>query len=102
MTTTLCTVEFLVKLGNTVVQGAVCKAKLLGVNQASDDGILSNRESSDTTDALGEAELSLVQKGQFIKGQGLYEIWVEISGKPVASARTTIPNQATVQFEDLL
>lgn len=99
---TLCTVQFRVKLGDTAVDGAVCKAKLLGVNQASDGTILSNEESSDTTDDGGVAELQLVRKDAIVKGSGRYKIWVEIDGKPVASVETKIPAQATIQFEDLL
>jgi hypothetical protein len=98
----LCTVQFRVKLSNTAVEGAVCKAKLLGINQATDGTILSNAESSDTTDSDGIAELQLVQKGDIVKGDGVYKMWVEISGEPVASVETTIPNQSTCLFEDLL
>lgn len=98
----LCTVQFRVKLSETAVSGAVCKAKLLGVNQASDGTILSTEELSDTTDSNGIAELQLVQKGSVVKGSGMYKIWVEIAGKPVASVETTLPNQSTVLFEDLL
>lgn len=99
---TLCTVQFRVKLSDTAVSGAVCKAKLLGINHASDGTILSNAESSDTTDAQGVAELELVQKGSIVKGSGLYKIWVEIGGNPVSSVETTIPSQSTFLFEDLL
>lgn len=98
----LCTVSFQVKLSDTEVAGAVCKAKLLGINQASDGVILSNAESSATTDALGVAELQLVRKDSIVKGQGLYKIWVEIAGNPVASVETTIPSQSTVLFEDMI
>jgi hypothetical protein len=98
----LCTVQFRVKLSDTAVSGAVCKAKLLGINQATDGTILSNAELSDTTDSEGVAELQLVQKGSILKGSGLYKISVEIDGKPVASVETTIPNQSTYLFEDLL
>jgi len=98
----LCTVQFRVKQSDTAVEGAVCKAKLLGINQASDGTVLSNQDLSDTTDADGIAELQLVQKGSIVKGDGLYDIRVEIDGKPVASVRTTIPNQSTKLFEDLL
>jgi len=99
---TLCTVQFRVKLSDTAVAGAVCTAKLKGINQAADGTILSNEESSDTTDAQGVAELQLVQKGTIVKGNGIYEITVEIDEKPVASKDTTIPNQDTYLFEDLL
>lgn len=98
----LCTVQFRVKLSNTAVSGAVCKAKLQGINQASDGTILSNAESSDTTDSEGIAELQLVQKTSLVKGSGIYRISVTIVGKPVASIETTIPSQTTVLFEDLL
>jgi hypothetical protein len=98
----LCTVQFRVKLADTAVSGAVCKAKLIGVNQASDGVILSNAESSDTTDSEGVAELQLVQKGSVVKGNGIHKIWVEIAGNPVASVETAIPNQSTILFEDLL
>lgn len=98
----LCTVQFRVKLSETAVSGAICKAKLLGINQASDGTILSTEEMSDTTDSNGIAELQLVQKGSIVKGSGLYKIWIEIAGKPVASVETTLPNQSTVLFEDLL
>lgn len=99
---TLCTVQFRVKLSAIPVSGAVCKARLIGVNQAADGTILSNAESSATTDAAGIAELQLVQKGSIAKGSGIYKIWVEIAGQPVASVETTIPNQNVVLFEDLL
>ena len=98
----LCTVQFRVKISGTAVSGAVCKAKLNGVNHASDGTVLSNQESSDTTDGSGVAELELVQQGSIVKGSGLYDIWVEIDGKPVASAKTTIPSQSTILFEDLM
>ena len=98
----LCTVSFQVKLSATAVEGAVCKARLLGTNQASDGTILSNAESSGTTGAGGSAELELVRKDSIVKGNGIYKIWIEIDGKPVASVETTIPNQATIYFEDLL
>ncbi len=98
----LCTVSFQVKLSATAVSGAVCKAKLLGINQASDGTILSNAESSVITDSDGAAELELVRKDSIVKGNGRYKIWVEIAGNPVASVETSIPNQATVYFEDLL
>jgi len=99
---TLCTLQFRILLSNAPVSGAVCKARLLGTNQASDGTLLSNAESSDTTDASGVAELQLVQKGQIVKGSGIYRITVEIAGKPVASVETTIPNQSTCLFSDLL
>lgn len=98
----LCTVQFRVNLSSTAVSGAVCKAKLLGINQAADGIILSNEEVSDTTDSEGIAELQLVRKASIVKGSGIYKIWIEIDGKPVASIETTIPNQSTVLFEDLL
>ena len=98
----LCIVTFTVKLSATAVEGAVCRAKLLGVNHAIDGTILSNAESSDTTDSEGGAELQLVKKGYISHGSGIYRITVEISGKPVASVETTIPSQATISFEDLL
>lgn len=98
----LCTVNFQVKLSGTAVSGAVCKAKLQGINQASDGTILSNAELSDTTDAQGEAELELVRKDSIVKGSGIYRIWIEIDGRPVASVETKIPNQSTIYFEDLL
>lgn len=99
---TLCTVQFRVKLSNTAVSGAVCKAKLQGVNQAADGTILSNVETSDTTDSEGIAELELVRKGSIVKGSGVYKIWIEISGNPVSSVETAIPNQSVILFEDLL
>ena len=98
----LCTVQFRVKLSDAAVSGAVCKAKLLGTNQASDGVILSNDESSDTTDAQGVAELQLVRKDQIVKGNGRYKIWVEVDGNTIASAETKIPSQSTALFEDLL
>jgi hypothetical protein len=98
----LCTVQFRVKKSGTAVEGAVCKANLAGINQAADGTILSNQELSDTTDSLGVAELELVQIGSIVKGCGIYSITVEIDGKPVASVKTTIPNQSTILFEDLL
>jgi hypothetical protein len=98
----LCTVQFRVNLSGTPVQGAVCRARLQGTNQATDGTILSNAELSDTTDSLGVADLQLVQAGAITKGSGRYKIWVEISGKPVASVETTIPNESTYLFEDLL
>ena len=48
------------------------------------------------------AELQLVQKGAIAKGNGIYKIWVEINGKPVASVQQTIPNQTTILFEQLM
>lgn len=99
---TLCTVQFRVKTGNTAVSGAVCKAKLQGINHASDGTIQSNAESSDTSDADGIAELQLVQKSSIVKGSGIYKMWVEIDGNPVSSVERTIPNQSTFLFEDLL
>jgi hypothetical protein len=98
----LCTVSFQVKLSDTDVSGAVCKAKLLGINQAADETVLSNVESSATTNAQGAAELELVRKDAIVKGNGVYKIWIEIDGKPVANVQTDIPNQSTVYFEDLL
>ncbi len=98
----LCTVQFVVKLAATAVSGAVCKAKLLGVNQAADGTILSNEEASDTTDAQGVAELALVREDSIVKGSGRYKIWVEIAGKPVANVERAIPGQATISFEDLM
>lgn len=100
--TPLCTVGFTVKLSDTEVSGAVCKSRLLGINQASDGTILSNAESSDTTDANGVAELALVRKSAIVKGDGRYKIWVEIAGQPVANITTTIPDQGSISFEDLL
>jgi hypothetical protein len=98
----LCTVQFRVKLSATAVSGAVCKARLLGTNQAANGTILSPEELSDTTDSEGVAELQLVQKGSIVKGDGRYKIWTEIAGKTVASVETVIPNQSTILFEDLL
>jgi len=98
----LCTVQFRVFSGATPVSGAICKGRLQGVNQASDGTILSNAESSDTTDSNGIAELEVVRQDQIVKGSGIYKLWVEIDGKPVASVETKIPNQATMLFEDLL
>jgi hypothetical protein len=98
----LCTVRFRVRLSAIAVQGAVCKARLLGINQAADGTILSNEELSVTTDSGGVAELELVRQDAIVKGAGVYVIQVEINGKPVANVRTTIPNQSTVLFEDLI
>jgi len=89
-------------LSDTAVSGAVCKAQLLGINQAADGTVLSNAISSDTTDSEGVAELQLVREDSIVKGNGVYKIWVEIASAPVASVETTIPNQNTVLFEDLL
>ena len=98
----LCTVQFRVLLSSAPVQDAVCKAKLQGINQATDGTLLSNAELSATTTASGVAELQLVRKGSIVKGSGTYKIWVEIAGQPVASVETTIPNQSSVLFEDLI
>jgi len=98
----LCTVQFRVKKSGIAVSGAVCKAQLLGINTAADGVILSNEESSDTTDAEGIAELELVQAGQIVKGSAIYKLWIEIAGRPVASVECQIPSQSTVLFEDLL
>jgi hypothetical protein len=98
----LCTVQFRVKLSSTAVEGAVCKAKLLSTNQAADGTVLSNAESSDTTDSEGVAELQLVRRGEITKGNGMYRIWIEIDGNTIASVDTSIPNQSTILFEDLL
>ena len=92
----LCTVQFRVNLSATAVSGAVCKARLLGINQASDGTILSNAESSDTTDSEGVAELELVRKDSVVKGSGIYKIWIEIGGRPTASIETAIPSQSTI------
>jgi hypothetical protein len=97
-----CTVQFRVQLAGVAVSGAVCKARLIGINQASDGVILSNVEASDTTDSEGIAELTLVRKDSIVKGMGTYRIWVEIAGNPVASVERAIPNQSTILFEDLL
>ena len=102
MAVSLCTVSFSIKIGNTAVEGAVCKARLLGTNQGTAEGVLSNQESSATTDSAGDASLSLVQHGEITKGSGVYKIWVEINGNSVASVRTKIPNQGTFSFEDLI
>jgi hypothetical protein len=98
----LCTVQFRVYLGATAVSGAVCKARLLGINQAIDGTVLSNDEISATTNATGVAELELVQEGEIAKGSGLYKITVEIDGSPVADAKVPIPNQSSILFEDLI
>jgi hypothetical protein len=91
-----------VKLSATAVSGAVCKARLLGTNQAADGTILSTEELSDTTDSEGIAELQLVQKGSITKGNGIYRIWAEIAGQTISSVETAIPNQTTILFEDLI
>ena len=98
----LCAVQFQVNLSATAVSGAICKARLLGINQASDGTILSNAELSDTTDVGGAARLELVRKGSIVKGSGMYKIWIEINGRPTASVETQIPNQSTMYFEDLI
>ena len=98
----LCAVQFQVNLSATAVSGAICKARLLGINQASDGTILSNAELSDTTDVGGAARLELVRKGSIVKGSGMYKIWIEINGRPTASIETTIPAQSSIYFEDLI
>lgn len=98
----LCTVQFRVKLSGTAVSGAVCKARFVGINQATDGTILSTAELSDTTDSQGIAELSLVRRDSIAKGNGIYKIWVEIAGVEVSSVETTIPNQSIYLYEDLL
>lgn len=99
----LCTVQFIVKESNTAVAGVVCKARLNGKNHASDGTILSNQEMSATTAAVtGMAELELVRQDSIVKGSGIYDIWMEIDGKEIASTQTAIPNQTTAYFEDLL
>lgn len=94
--------QFIVKISGTAVEGAVCKANFVDINQASDGTVLSTTELSDTTDSEGVAELELVQEGSIVKGDGKYDIRVEVDGETIASIRTAIPNQSTVLFEDLL
>ena len=98
----LCTVQFQVKLGNTAVKGATCKAKLLGTNVAADGVVLSNAEHSATTDSDGYAELELVRSDQIVKGNKLYGFWVTYNGTSIAAKQCEIPAQATAYFEDLL
>jgi hypothetical protein len=98
----LCTVQFRVKLGNTAVQGAICKATLQGTNVAADGTVLSKTAVTDTTDGDGVAELQLVRSDVIVKGSKLYGIQVTYNGVTMASKLCEIPAQSTVLFEDLL
>lgn len=98
----LCKVQFRVKIGDTALEGAVCRAKLIGTNVAADGVVLSNDETSDTTDSDGIAELELVREDVIVKGSKLYGIWVTYNNIQIAHKVCVIPAQSTVLFEDLL
>lgn len=99
----LCTVGFTVLLNGTAVPGATVAAALIDQNSATDGNILSLQTTTATTDANGNAELELVQLGEFTKGRGKYRIVITTSdGIEIVDEAVTIPNSSTAYFEDLL
>jgi hypothetical protein len=99
----LCTVRFYVTLNRTAKSGYVCRARLVGKNEAAANELLSSVIERAATDATGIADLVLVQQAQFVKGDGLYEITVTApDGTETFKVRAKMPNASTANAEDLI
>lgn len=98
----LCRVFVYLNLNGVAVSGATFSALVADANSATDGVVLSTVIASDTTDANGYAELDLVRGGQFTDGDGEYRLQIVHDGKSVWDITTTIPDQASVNLEDLL
>lgn len=99
----LCTVAFTVLLNGTAVENATVSATLMDQNSTTDGNVLSLQTSSDTTDSNGNAQLELVQFGEFTHGSGKYRVVIITSdGVEIVDEAVTVPNSSTAYFEDLL
>ena len=100
----LCTVRFYVSgPGRVALPGVVCRAVLVSANSAAPDELLANTINTDTTDVLGVAELILVRRALFTRGDGLYRITATAAdGTVITSIIATIPDQSAVNVEDLI
>lgn len=88
--------------GTTPIQGATVSAKLARNNQATDGVIQSIIATEATTDANGLATIDLVQGGEFVDGDGVYEIVAKHENKTIWSITSAMPDQSQVNLEDLL
>jgi hypothetical protein len=97
----LCNVLFAITHVGNPVHNARVTAELMDANPTVDNYLLSKQVIVGVTDANGECVLTLVQRGQFTRG-GKYRIRaVDQLGKELHNRTVTIPNQGTVNAEDL-
>lgn len=95
----LCNVLFTIQDGGNTVAGATVTAKLEGVTSVVDDAIIGSTVNTATTDSGGQAILTLIQVGQFLRG-GVYLIEAtDASNKVLYKRRVTIPNQSTAEAQ---
>lgn len=97
----LCNVLFAITHVGNPVHNARVTAELMDANPTVDNYLLSKQVIVGVTDANGECVLILVQRGQFTRG-GKYRIRaVDQLGKELHNRTVTIPNEGTVNAEDL-
>lgn len=98
----LCVVQIFALHNSVVLSGAVCKARLKSVNSAIDGAVLSTQITESTTDATGYAELQLIRGSEFVVGDGEYVIEVWHADRRFVSTTVTIPDQDSINLEDLI
>lgn len=97
----LCNVLFAVTYNGNPVVGANVSAALEDENPTVDGYLLSRQITTGTTNASGEAVLTMVQRLQFTRG-GVYRVRVsDAQGRVLHDRRVTVPNSSTVNAEDL-
>lgn len=101
----LCTVHFYCTLNGRPQENMRIKARLIDLNSATEDELLSLQVDEALSNEVGEADLELVQGGQFTKGNGVYEITVMAPAPDntvTHKIQVAMPDLDEVNFEDLL
>lgn len=98
----LCVVQVFARHNGMELEGAVCKARLKSANSAVDGAVMSTQITESVTDASGYAELQLIRLSEFVDGDGEYVIEVWHADRRIVSAAVTIPDQESINLEDLI
>jgi hypothetical protein len=97
-----CVVQCFIYENASPIQNATVKARLRDINSAVNGVVLTKNTVEATTNANGYAELELLRSSAFSDGSGKYVIEVWSQSKNVWAITATIPDQDTVNLEDLL
>lgn len=100
----LCVLQcFALGASGQALTGAVFTARLKDTNQAVGGALLSQQILTGTTNGEGYAELQLVQGGQFVHGDGLYQITgKDAAGVTFLDIRAAMPDTESASLDALL
>jgi len=83
------------------MEGATMRARLVDPNSGPNGAVITNESIEAESDEEGYVSLDLIRADQFADGTGEYQITVSYAGEILRNITVTIPNQDSVNLEDL-